>query len=119
MNVERRGLARAGADAWRLLGLGLLVVATWWLARLLMPVLLPLMVALMLATLLRPVAAALQRRGLPPAPAALLAMALLALVVVVAVALIVPPFVARTEALGTNVDQGLRQVTYSVAHDLA
>lgn len=61
------GLERAGAAAWRLLGLGLLVVAAWWLTRKLMPVLLPLVVALLLATLLRPLAAALERRR-PAAP---------------------------------------------------
>jgi predicted PurR-regulated permease PerM len=119
MSGERRGLARAGATAWRLLGVGLLVVAAWWLARRLMPVLLPLVVALMLATLLRPAAASLRRRGVPPAAAALAAMVLLVLVVAAAVALVVPPFVARLEALGANVHEGLREVTYSVAHDLA
>ncbi len=39
--------------------------------------------------------------------------------VATAIALIVPPFVSRLEALGTNVRSGLEEVTYSVAHDLA
>lgn len=112
-------LRRAGSTAWRLLGVALLVVGAWWLVQRLMPVLLPLIVAIMLATLLRPVAAALERRHVPAAPAAFAAMLLLVCVVVVAATLVVPPFASRISALTENIDQGLRQVTYSVAHDLA
>jgi predicted PurR-regulated permease PerM len=39
--------------------------------------------------------------------------------VVAALALIVPPFAIRIGALGDNLEQGVRQVAYSVAHDVA
>ena len=62
--------AAAGTTAWRLLGIGGLIVATWWLARQLLPVLIPLVVAVLIAALLRPLSARLQRpactRGFPP-----------------------------------------------------
>jgi putative heme transporter len=112
-------LASAGTGAWRLLGVGALIVATWWLAERVLAVLLPGAVALLLAALLRPVAARLQRRGAPPALAAATSLLLLVCVVAAALALIVPPVVARVSDLGSNLRQGLDQVVYSVGHDIA
>lgn len=112
-------LARAGVGAWRLLGVGALIVAALWLAQQLMPVLLPVVVAVLLATLLHPVADALERRRAPRALATTVAMLLVVLVVVLALALIVPPFVARLDALGANVEKGVSQVAYSALHDVA
>lgn len=110
---------RAGAVAWRLLGVGALVVAGWWLARQLMPVLVPLVVAVLLAALLQPLAGRLRRRGLPPTAAALLTVVLLLCVVALVAAAVVPPFVDRASELGANIEEGLRKVAYSVAGDLA
>jgi predicted PurR-regulated permease PerM len=112
-------LARWGTNAWRLLGIGLLVVGVWLLARRVMPVLVPLVVALLLAALVRPVAAALERRGAPPALAALVSTALLVTAVAIALLLIVPPFVSRVGDLSSNVEEGLRRVVYSAGHDIA
>jgi predicted PurR-regulated permease PerM len=112
-------LRRTGAAAWQLLGIGALVVAVWWLAERVMPVLVPCVVALLLTALVRPLAARFERGGVPPAPASLASLALVVAAVAVAVTLIVPPFVARLSELGANLDQGARQVVYSVGHDLA
>jgi putative heme transporter len=111
-------LAAPGATAWRLLGIGALVVAAWWLARQLMPVLVPLVVALLLAALLAPLAQRMRARGMHPTVSSAAAVgALLALMGLVAV-LIVPPFVERVGELGRNVEEGLRKVAYSVAEDI-
>src|SRR3954452_1315462 len=112
MSTEASGswLQRAGATAWRLLGIGLAVVAAWWLAQHLMPLVVPLVVSLLLAALLMPVADALHRRGVPRAAAALGAMVVLIGVVALAILLIVPAFVDRASALGSNLRQGLEQV---------
>jgi predicted PurR-regulated permease PerM len=114
-----RGLAAAGAAAWRLLGIGALVVATWWLARRVMPVLLPGAVAILLCALMRPLAGRLERAGVPRGIAATASVAVLVVAVAGALALIVPPFVARVSALTDNLEQGIRQVAYTVAHEVA
>lgn len=115
----RGTLATAGAGAWRLLGIGGLVVAVWLLARYLMPVLVPIVVSILMATLLRPVAERLERRGAPRGLAALGAISLLLGTILLIALLLVPPFADRIGALGSNVEQGLRQVAYSVGHDIA
>src|SRR3954463_9839335 len=112
------GLARAGAAAWALLGLALLVLLAGWAIGQLMPVVLPFAIAVLLSTLLRPVAASLERRGVRPAPAAIAALLLALAVLAVLLALIVPPFVARLAALGTSLQAGLQRVAYSVGHSL-
>lgn len=112
-------LAAAGSTAWRLLGIGALVVATWLVARYLMPVLVPVVIALLLATLLHPIAQRLEQRGLRPSAAAFVAMLLLLAVVVLIGVLIVPPFASRIGLLGNNVEEGLRQIAYSIGHDIA
>lgn len=111
-------LAGAGAAAWRLLGIGALVIGTWLVARQLMPVLIPIVVAVLLAALTMPVAAALRRRRVPPTLAALLATVLLLTIIIVALLLVVPPFVSRLAELGENVRQGLEEVVFSVGRDL-
>ena len=112
-------LARAGATAWRILGVALLVIGAWWLARQLMAVLVPAVVAVMLATLMAPVADRLSRAGIPRTAAALVALGLVIGVVALALLLILPPFLSRLDALNDNVEAGLRQVIYSAGHDLA
>jgi predicted PurR-regulated permease PerM len=116
---RRGGLARAGVTAWSLLGMAALVYVAAWLVGRLMPVLLPFVVAILLSTLLRPVAAALQRAGVRPALAAFLVVTLAVAVIGGLGWLIVPPFVERLAELGQSLDEGLRQVAYSVGHGLA
>lgn len=112
-------LSSAGTTAWRVLGVGALVVASWWLARQLMPVLLPLVVALLIAALLRPLAEVLMRRGASAGIAAVASMLVLLSVGALAAVLIVPSVVDRIGELGQNVEQGLREVAYSLAEDVA
>ena len=116
---RRRGLAAAGTAAWQLLGIGAAVVATWWLAQRVMPVLLPGAVAVLLAALVRPLAGRLERTGVPHALASVASVAVLIVAVAAALALIVPPFVARVSALTDNLEEGIRQVAYTVAHEVA
>ena len=118
-NGRPAAFANAGAVAWRLLGIGALVVAAWWLAGQLMPVLVPLVVAVLLAALLQPVAAGWRRRGVPDTLAAFLAVAILIAVLALVGLLVVPPFVERLGELGANVEEGLRKVAYSLANDIA
>ena len=120
MDDDRRGsLAVAGSTAWRLLGIGAVIVAAWLIARYLMPVLVPVVVAVLLAALLRPVATRLERRGVPRGLAAFAAVSILIGAVVLIAVLVVPPFADRLSALGSNVEAGLRKVAYSVGHDVA
>jgi predicted PurR-regulated permease PerM len=117
--AERGRLAAAGATAWQAVGIAAAFVAAWWLGRALLPVLLPAAVALLLSALVRPLARALETRGVPGALAAAAAVAVLVLGAALAIGLIVPPFVARIAALGENLETGVREVAYSVAHDVA
>lgn len=105
--------------AWRLLVTGALVVAAWWLARQLMPVLVPLVVSVLLAALLAPVAERLRSRGWRDGLAALVVVALLIAAVGLIGVLVVPPFVDRLAEVGANVEEGLREIAYSVGADLA
>jgi predicted PurR-regulated permease PerM len=114
----QNGLARAGSAAWSLLGLILLVLIAGWAAGRLMPVLLPFAIGVLLATLLRPVAAAAERRGASPTVAALTAVALALVTLAALTWLIVPPFVARVEALGASIVEGAHRVAYSIGAQL-
>jgi putative heme transporter len=112
-------VARAGAIAWQLIGLAVLVVLAGWALGRLMPVLLPFSMAVLLTALLAPVARRLERGGAPPFVAAGGAVALLLAVMSLMAALVVPPFVSGLTDLGANVEQGARQVAYSVGADVA
>jgi predicted PurR-regulated permease PerM len=109
-----RRLARAGSTAWALLGVIALVFVGAWVVGRLMAVVIPVVIAILLATLLRPVAAALERRGARPALAAVAAVALAIVVVALLLSLILPPFVARLSDLGTSVQEGVHRVAYEV-----
>ena len=112
-------LARAGTAAWALLGIAALVLLTGWAVGKLMPVVLPFAVAVLLATLLRPVAAALEARGVRPALAAILAILLALTVFGALIALILPPFIARLTDLGSSLQEGVQKVAYSAGESLA
>lgn len=112
-------LARAGAAAWQLIGMALaLLVAAWAIGKL-MPVVLPCATALLACTLLRPLAARLERRGVPPALAAVTTLVLAVAVIAALVLLILPPFVERVAELSTSISAGARRVAYSLGHDAA
>jgi predicted PurR-regulated permease PerM len=118
--VTRPGrLTQAGTAAWALLGIVALVLFCGWAVGKLMPVVLPFAVALLLATLLRPVAAALEARGLRPALAATLAILLAITVFGALIALILPPFIARLTDLGSSLQEGVKKVAYSLGESFA
>src|SRR4051794_15443963 len=106
------GLARAGAAAWSLIGIVVVILLAGWAAGRPMAVGLPVVIALLLATLLRPVAARLERRGVRPALAAVAAVALALVVLAVLLSLVLPPFIARLGELGTSVQEGAHRVAY-------
>jgi predicted PurR-regulated permease PerM len=112
-------LARAGTNAWALLGIVALVLLAGWAVGKLMPVVLPFAVAFLLATLLRPVAAALEERGARPAAAATAATLLAVVVFGLLIALILPPFIARLTDLGSSLQEGVQKVAYSAGDSLA
>ena len=112
-------LARAGAIAWNIIGIVLVVGLVGWAAGRLMPVLLPFSIALLLTALLRPMAARLEGKGWPPALAATVTVLLLLAAMVGIGLVVIPPFVARLADLGENIQEGGRQVAYSVGQDLA
>src|SRR3954452_15036793 len=113
------GLARAGAAAWSLLGIAAVVLLAGWAIGRLMAVVLPLVIAILLATLLRPVAARLERRGLRPALAAVVAVALAVIAVAILLSRVLPPFIARLSELGTSVQEGAHRVAYEVGDRVA
>jgi predicted PurR-regulated permease PerM len=112
--TRRSGLARAGAAAWALVGIAVLVLLAGWAIGRLMPVVLPFAVAVLLATLLRPIAARLERRGARPAVAAIIAVVGAVLVFVLAITLILPPFIARLTDLGSSLQEGVERVAYEI-----
>jgi predicted PurR-regulated permease PerM len=117
--LESRGVARAGATAWALLGVIALVFVGAWVVERVMAVVIPVVIAILLSTLLRPVAAALERRGARPAVAAVAAVALAIVALAVLLSLILPPFVARLSDLGSSVQEGVHRVAYEVGDRVA
>jgi predicted PurR-regulated permease PerM len=111
---RRSGLARAGAAAWSIVGIALLVLLAGWSIGRLMPVVLPFAVAVLLATLLRPLADRLERRGVRPAVAAIIAVLGAVLVLALAITLILPPVVSRLTDLGSSLQEGVERVAYEV-----
>lgn len=107
--VERGGWRRAAEDAWRLLGVGLLLVGIYLLFLRLDVVILPLFAGALLATLVAPFADWQHRRGVPEGLAALLAvfgvvLAVLALIAG-AVALVVDDADHIGEQLSDSADE--------------
>jgi len=113
------GLARAGAAAWSVIGVAVLVLLAGWAIGRLMAVVLPFVIAILLATLVRPVAARLERRGVRPALAAVAAVGLALIVLALLLSLVLPPFIARLSELGTNVQEGAHRVAYEVGDRVA
>ncbi|MDA0161582.1 AI-2E family transporter [Solirubrobacter ginsenosidimutans] len=112
-------LTRAGTTAWALLGIIALVLVSGWALGRLMAVFLPFVIAILLTTLLRPAAAALERRGVRPALAAIAAVGLAVVVLALLLTLILPPFISRLTELGTSVQEGAHRVAYEVGDRVA
>ena len=114
LTARRNGLARAGAAAWSLLGIALVVLLLGWSVGRLMPVVLPFAVAILLATLLRPLAERMEHRGTRPALAASIVVIGAVLVLVLLLTLILPPFVARLTDLGSSLEEGVQRIGYEI-----
>jgi putative heme transporter len=103
-------LAAAGANAWRIVGIGLVVTAVFLLFLRLRLVFLPLMVGLFLATLLEPFASRLKRAGWPPLLAAWAVFAGVAALVASVLFLIVPQTVGQFDQLGEDLERSVREI---------
>ena len=112
-----RWIRTGGAAAWRLLGMGLVVVAVLYLLALLRVVVLPVIVALLASTLLLPPVRALKARGVPPAAAVATAMVGALLVFALVLAAIAPSIGGQVDELGTGVQDGVRQVSDVLADE--
>jgi predicted PurR-regulated permease PerM len=95
----------AGAVCWRLIGIGIVVIALLWLARELAVVLAPLVVALFVVRGLAPVAGWLRRRRFSPVLAAVTAMLSVFAVLCALGALIVPALVDQADSLGPTLSE--------------
>lgn len=105
-----RWLARAAAVGWRVLVVGTLAYLALQVIIRLYVVTLPIIVAIILATLCVPAAAWLERRGLPPAAAALAVVVGGMLGFAGIIALLAPAFVDQIVELGPTVRQGYENV---------
>jgi predicted PurR-regulated permease PerM len=98
-----RGLRIAGAWAWRLVGIALVIYGLIVLVGILRIVVIPVVVALLLAALLEPAAALLRRRGLNRSLAAAIVLVTGLVVVVGGLGLIVQTFISQLDDLSTQV----------------
>jgi predicted PurR-regulated permease PerM len=103
-------LHRASDAAWRIIVLGILVLAVITLLWRLRIVVLPVFVALLLCSALAPLVVRLERRGWRSAVATAVVFVGFVAVVGGTVAAIVPPTVAEFDGLGETVDAGLDDV---------
>lgn len=107
----------AGAYAWRLIAITIVVLGLLWLVRQLWVVFVALIIALLLTRVLAPVAMWLRGRGVPPALSAVLTMLGGALLLVAAGALIVPPAADEFDQLGSTVSQAIDDVETWLVED--
>lgn len=103
-------LRRASDAAWRIIVLGILVLAVITLLWRLRVVVLPVFVALLLCSALAPLVVRLERRGWGSAAATAVVFVGFVAVVGGMVAAIVPPTVAEFDGLGETVEEGLADV---------
>lgn len=98
-------------DSWRLVGIGLLVIGVFFASLRLRLVILPLLAGAMIAVLAVPSADWLGRHRVPPALAALLAVASLLLSVIVALGAAVAVAVNDFDRIGERLDETMDMVT--------
>jgi predicted PurR-regulated permease PerM len=108
--VRRLTLDRVAGVTWRLLIVLAGVAVAIWLLLKLRIVLLPLLIALMLSTVLEPVAAALRRRGAPPALAATAALLLAFALIAAALGVVVPSLVSDAGEVSRGVSTALDDI---------
>jgi putative heme transporter len=96
---------RVGTTCWRLIGIGIVVVAALWLMAQLWMLMLAVGVAVMFSRALEPLASRLKRRGWPPALAAIGVMFAFWIVAGGIIAALVPGIAAEFEDLGPTIEQ--------------
>jgi putative heme transporter len=94
---------RLGAYAWRLIGIGLVIVAVLWLLAQLWVVMLALGIAVLFSRALEPVATRLKRRGWRPGLAAIVVMLGSGLLAGGILAALVPPIASEFDDLGPTI----------------
>lgn len=105
-----RSLRIAGAWAWRLVGIALVVYGLIRVIGVLRVVVIPVVVALLLAALLQPAAALLRRQGLNKSLAAAIVLVTGLLVVVGGLTLIVQTFISQLDDLSTQVQAAFTEI---------
>jgi predicted PurR-regulated permease PerM len=108
--VLPRPLRIAGAWAWRLVGIALVLYALVKLIGVLRVVVIPVVVALLLAALLQPAAAFLRRRGLNRSLAAAIVLVSGLVVVVGGLGLIVQTFISQLDDLSKQVQAAFTEI---------
>ena len=108
--VVPRPLLIAGAWAWRLVGIALVLYGLIKLIGVLRIVVIPVVVALLLAALLQPAAAFLRRRGLNRSLAAAIVLVSGLVVVVGGLGVIVQTFISQLDDLSTQVQAAFTEI---------
>jgi predicted PurR-regulated permease PerM len=106
-----------GAYSWRLIGIGIVVVAVVWLVSRLQLVLIPVVIALFLARALTPPASWLRRHRWPPSLAAGVAILGFFVVLLGFVAAIAPSIVDELDSIGPTVTQAFDDVENWLVED--
>jgi predicted PurR-regulated permease PerM len=108
--IVPKSLRIAGAWAWRLVGIALVLYGLIKLIGVLRIVVIPVVVALLLAALLQPAAAFLRRRGLNRSLAAAIVLVSGLVVVVGGLGLIVQTFISQLDDLSTQVQAAFTEI---------
>jgi putative heme transporter len=108
---------RLGATAWRLIGIGIVLAAAFWLLARLWVVVLALAVAVLFARALNGPAEWLRRRGLPPALVAATVIVGFGLLIAAIVASLVPAVTAEFDDLGPTVDNAVDDIERWLVED--
>jgi predicted PurR-regulated permease PerM len=107
----------AAAYSWRFLVVAAAIGLVGWIAGQMLVVVVPVAVAILAARALWPLNTLLRRRGLPPAPSALLCLIALLLVLGVALGLAGAALAGEFDQLGPTVEEGIDDVTTWLVED--
>jgi predicted PurR-regulated permease PerM len=108
---------RLGATSWRLIGIGIVLAAAFWLLAKLWVVVLAIAVAVLFARALNGPAEWLRRRGLPPALVAATVIVGFGLLMAAIVASLVPAVAAEFDDLGPTVDNAVDDIERWLVED--
>jgi putative heme transporter len=108
---------RLGVASWRLIGIGLVLAAAFWLLARLWVIVLALAVAVMFARVLDPPAAWLRRRGVPPFLVAATVIIGFGLLMAGIVASLVPAVAAEFEDFGPTIENAIDDIERWLVED--